>query len=217
MLKKDKNFYLKFFLIFVIFFFTLTYGIVNKDTIHKQVEIIMEGGSFFAKAATYEVLNLTQEEIGFDKQTYEIELLIFKQINEIRSEKNLEQLKWDPMLARLAREHSFDMALHNYFNHTNLIGQNPTERAKIVGIKTEITVHGRTYTDIGENIGFMPKGIVKDVGVLLTTEDIASAMVYEWMLSDPHKENVLEEDYLYTGIGVAYDGKGNYYITQNFQ
>ena len=63
----------------------------------------------------------------------------------------------------------------------------------------------------------MPRGVVQDVGVLITSEDIASGMVFRWMLSEPHRDNILEEEYYFTGIGVVYDGHGNYYITQNFQ
>lgn len=217
MIKKARKYYVEIFLILVIFFFTLTYAFINKDTINEQIEVLIEGGSFFAKTATFDSLNLTQGKKGYDKETYEIELIVFKQINTIRTNKGLNELKWDPMLSRLAREHSYEMAEYNYFNHTNPIGQGPTERAKVIGIKTEININGKIYTDIGENIGFMPKGIVKDVGVIITTKDIASAAVYEWMLSEPHKKNILEKDYLYTGVGVAYDGKGNYYLTQNFQ
>lgn len=215
--KKNIKIYIKIFLFLVLFFFSLTYAIVNKDTIEKQIDIIFEGGYFFAKTATYSVLNLSQDEIGFDRETYNIELIIFKQINNIRLEKGLNQLSWDPMLASIAREHSLEMAQYNYLNHTNLAGLNPTQRAKLNGIKTVLETEKMIYDGIGENIGFMPKGIVDDIGILLTTEDIASAMVYKWMLSEPHKENILTKDYSFTGIGVAYDGRGNYYLTQNFQ
>ncbi len=217
MLKNNKDFYLKFFLVFVLFFFVITYAFVNKKTISYQIEVLFEGSSFFAKTATYSILNLSNDKTGFDKKTYEIELIVFKQINDIRSEKNLNELKWDPMLAQLARTHSLDMAQNHYFNHTNLLGLTPTQRADLIGINTHIETKKYIYEGVGENIGFMPKGIVKDLGVIITTEDVASAMVLEWMLSDRHKDNILKDDYIFTGIGVAYDGKGNYYLTQNFQ
>lgn len=214
---ENKEFYLQFFLIFVLFFFTITYIFVNKDTISEQIDVLVEGSSFFAKTTTYSVLNLSSEKHGFDKKTYEIELLVFEQINEIREDNNLGELKWDPMLGQLARVHSLDMVNNNYFNHTNIIGQGPTDRAKLLGIKTHLETEHYIYEGVGENIGFMPKGVVEDLGVILTTKDVASAMVLEWMLSERHKDNILKEDYMFTGVGVAYDGKGNYYLTQNFQ
>ncbi|MCA9460084.1 MAG: CAP domain-containing protein [Nanoarchaeota archaeon] len=216
-LKHERNYYLRFFLFSVLFFFVLTYWVINQDTISKQVEVVTQGSSFFAKAATYEVLKLNQSEVGIDKQTYSIELVVFSQINKIRNDRGLDELIWDPMLAKLARDHSLDMAENDYLNHTNLIGDGPNERAKKLGLKTRIETQTKIYEGIGENIGFMPKGIVEDVGVLITNEDVGLAMVLEWMLSNPHRKNILTEDYRFTGVGVVYDGKGNYYLTQNFQ
>lgn len=215
--KPSKQFLIKFVLIFIIFFFLLTYTVINRHTIVKQIDIITEGSTFFAKTATHQILNLSEHKIEFDKQTYEIELLIFDEINNIRTESNLQPLKWDPKLSELARQHSLDMAKNNYINHTNLKQEDPTQRAENAGIKTTYETKTKIYTGISENIGFMPKGIVENVGVIITTEDIASATIYNWMLSVPHKENILEEEYFFTGIGVAYDEKENYYLTQNFQ
>jgi uncharacterized protein YkwD len=218
---KDGHFsrkrYIEVFLVLVLFYFILAYSVVNRDTISEQIDIITQGSSFFAKTATYSVLKLENDKVGFDHQTYEIELIIFEEINKIRLESGLEPLSWDPMLSKLAREHSLDMARYGYFNHTDLFGLDPTQRAEELGINTKVIVNGKSYDTVGENIGFMPRGIVKDVGVLLTTKDIASGMVFEWMLSEPHKDNILNTEYLSTGIGVAYNGDNSYYLTQNFQ
>lgn len=215
---QSKIFLIKIFLLLVLLFFTLTYSIINKNTIVEQIDIVLEGSKFFAKTTTYKILDLYPKNSGkYNENTYKIELMIFEEINLIRSQNGLNKLKWDPKLSQLAREHSLDMAEKNYFNHTNLEGFNPTERAELLGINTRYETKTKIYNGIGENIGFMPKGIVKDVGVIITNRDIASGMVYKWMLSQPHKKNILEKDYFFTGIGVSYDGKENYYITQNFQ
>ncbi len=209
--------YVEIFLVLVLFYFVLAYSVVNRDTISEQINVISEGGSFFAKTATYSVLKLENNKVGYDHETYEIEIFVFEEINKIRLEGGLEPLNWDPMLAKLAREHSLDMARYSYFNHTDLFGLNPTKRAQELGINIKVIVNGELYENVGENIGFMPRGIVQDVGVLLTTKDIASGMIFEWMLSEPHKENILSTEYLSTGIGVAYNGDNSYYLTQNFQ
>ncbi len=216
-LLKSKRFYIEFFILFVLIFFALTYTVVNKNTIGEQIYMIKESGIFFAKTATYKVLDLDENHIGYDSSTYEIELLIFNEINAIRDQNDLEKLEWDPMLSKLARTHSFDMTQYKYLNHSNLLGEDPTKRAQNIGIKTKITIGNKIYTGIGENIGYMPKGVVENVGVIITTKDIASAMVYEWMLSSRHKDNILNDEYYFTGIGVSYDGNQGYIITQNFQ
>lgn len=212
-----KKYYWNFFLSLVLFYFILTYSVVNSETISDQVNIILEGGSLFAKTATYSALHLNKTNVGYDKETYEIELLIFTQINKLRFDSGLDKLKWDPLLAQIARKHSLDMATNTYLNHTNLNGLNPTQRADKANFNTRLETKDLIIIGIGENIGFMPKGVVKDVGVIITTNDVASAMVLEWMRSEGHKENILKEDYIFTGIGVVYDGKENYYLTQNFQ
>jgi len=216
-IKLNKLILFRIFIVLIFIYFIMTYTIVNRETINQQIDLITQGGSFFAKTATYRILHLNKTHVGFDKDTYEIELLTFNDINDIREEVDLNRLQWDPMLAELARKHALDMAENNYFNHTNLKGLEPVDRANILGIKTTLETKTHIYTGVGENLGFMPKGIVKDIGILITTDDISSAMVYEWMLSEPHKKNILQKDYRYTGIGVAYDGKGNYYIAQEFQ
>lgn len=204
------------FLIFFLAFFLLFYIIENRDTIPERIEVIREGSKFFAKSAGYNLVS-NEENVSFvDKKTDNIELEVFKQINDVREQAGLQRLKWDPKLHEVALFHSRDMAENSYLNHTNLEGQGPNERAEDLGVNLVVETDFKIYTGVGENIGFMPKGVVSDVGVLLTGEDIASAAVYKWLDSLPHKENILGE-YFYTGIGVAYDSNENYYLTQVFQ
>jgi uncharacterized protein YkwD len=208
--------YVKKTLVWTILFFMLTYAVINNNTIIDQLGIIFSVGKIFT-GKTVQALTDEQFKAQNDKETYQIEQEIFQLINLIRIENNLNQLEWDPFLGKLAREHSIDMAEHNYFNHTNLIGQNPSQRAKTIGIRTKIITEKKIYTGVSENIGKMPRGIVENVGVIITTKDIAAAAVYEWMNSKPHRENILEKELFFTGIGVAYDGNGNFLLTQNFQ
>lgn len=218
MFKHNFDYYLKFVLVFVIIFFVITYTFTHKETISKEAQIITTGSMLFAKTTTFQLFDLNFERKPLiNSETQRIELLIFEQINEIRKENNIQALKWDPLLADIANEHSFDMAQNLYLNHTDLKGRDPTKRAIDRGINVRYRLGGKIYYGIGENIGYMPRGIVSDVGILILPEDIAAAMVLQWLLSEPHKENILDDDYYYTGIGVVYDGLGNFYITQNFQ
>jgi uncharacterized protein YkwD len=203
-------------LVWTILFFIITYTVINHNTILEQLGIIFSVGKVFTGAT---VQALTDEEFKsrIDKETYQIEQEIFQLINQIRIENNLNELEWDPFLGKLSRDHSSEMAEHNYFKHTNLIGESPSERAKKVGIRTQIKTETRIYTGVSENIGKMPRGIVKNLGIIITAKDVAAAAVYEWMKSEPHRKNILEEELFFTGIGVAYDNTGNYLLTQNFQ
>ncbi len=214
-IEKSKN-HIKKTLVWTILFFMLTYSVINHNTILEQLAVILSLGKVFS-GATLLAITQDQTQSEINKETYQIEQEIFLLINEIRLENRLNQLQWDPFLGKLSRDHSYDMATNNYFNHTNLIGQTPSERAKIIGIRTQIITEKRIYTGVSENIGIMPRGIVKDLGIIITYKDIAAATVYDWMNSEPHRKNILENELFFTGIGVAFDGKENYLLTQNFQ
>lgn len=203
-------------LVWTLIFFVITYATLNKNTLLEQISIIFSIGKVFL-GSTLQVLVNQDFNTQINSDTYEIEKEIFYLINQIRLEKGLNSLEWDPFLAKLSREHSIEMATYNYFNHTNLLGQNPKKRAELIGIRTRIETEKKIYIGVSENIGIMPRGIVQDVGVLLTSKDIAAGMVYSWMKSEPHKKNILEKELFFTGIGVAYNGKGKYILTQNFQ
>lgn len=205
------------FLLLVLLFSLMFYIYLTKDSFLDQMSLAFGAGEVFAKSATYSVLNLSNSQTGFDKHTYEIELEVHKQVNTIRLDSSLSPLIWDPMLAKLAREHAYDMAQYKYVNHTNLAGQDIELRAKRLGVKFPLEIRGVVYEGFGENIGFMPQGIVEGLGVIITSEDVASAQVLSWMLSEGHRKNILFKDYFFTGVGVAYDGAGAYYLVQVFQ
>lgn len=53
-----------------------------------------------------------------DEWLYELEDAIFEQINVVRVEYNSPTLAWDEELASFARDHSEDMGVRGYFDHT---------------------------------------------------------------------------------------------------
>ena len=156
------------------------------------------------------------EPIGL--KTSEIEKQIFYLTNAERSKYGLKPLIWSDNLAIIAREHSGDMGVNNYFSHENLKGEGPTERAKKHGFPTEVQVDAyTTKIGIGENIGEMPTGSVEGMGFVADdANSIARAQVQSWMESPGHRQNILNPEYSYIGIGVAYVNV-YYYSTQNFQ
>lgn len=110
------------------------------------------------------------------------------------------------------------MATNGFFDHTNLKGEDPTDRA----IRNQYIVEkyiGEGYysVGIGENLGSMPTGNVEGMGYIYSDADIiGKAHVDSWMDSSGHRENILNPEYDVIGVGVAYDGV--YYVaTQNFK
>jgi uncharacterized protein YkwD len=109
------------------------------------------------------------------------------------------------------------MANHNFFSHENLQGQGPCERLQQAGINWYIC---------GENTFCIPSvktyhyinGI--EVGRdYYTMEQVAEEAVNGWMSSPGHRENILNPQYTYSGLGVArgmQNGQDSFLLTQDF-
>jgi len=145
-----------------------------------------------------------------------LELEIHDLINSERQNNGLSTLEWDSDLADIARDHSQDMVDNNFFSHENLVGQDPTDRAKAAGYNCYKNF-GSYYTDgIAENIALTPTGNVIGCGDVHSMQEIAECTVDGWMMSPGHRENILTSTYDKEGIGVAVTGYVTYYITQDF-
>lgn len=150
-------------------------------------------------------------------KTKEIERLIFEKTNAERVSIGVSPLIWSEGLAGVARNHSLDMAKNDFFSHTNLKGEDPTARAIRYGINVRRELGGGWYSNgIAENIGKMSTGNVIGIGYVSSDSDsIASAQIKSWMSSSGHRQNILNLQYVYLGVGVAYDGS-DYISTQDF-
>ncbi len=128
---------------------------------------------------------------------YEIESKAFALINQKRLDRGLVKLVWNNQAARLARQHSKNMAQNDFFSHAGLNGEMVDERA---------TEFGATdWEAIGENIAFC-QGFTNP----------AEFVVGRWMLSTGHRENILNRIWTESGIGMAKTSDGKYYFTQVF-
>jgi uncharacterized protein YkwD len=114
--------------------------------------------------------------------------------NAERKKNDLPVLRANPLLAKVARAHSENMAKQGKMEH-ELDGKTPFDRIKGVGYK---------YFWAGENIAYGDDNI--------TPQTILSG----WMDSKPHRANILHEKYSEIGVGVARDDKGRVYYTQVF-
>lgn len=161
--------------------------------------------------------NENKPKAGFNPATYDIENIVFSKVNEERRKRGLRALIWDPKLAEVARLHSLDMANKSYFSHDNPEGDDPTMRARKRGIETETQKGSVIMIGIAENIGMMPTGNVEGYGYVSSSNDVADAMMKSWMNSPGHRANILDASYDFIGVGVAYNGYGTYYLTQDFK
>jgi uncharacterized protein YkwD len=129
---------------------------------------------------------------GFDSDESEI----FALVNGERRRKRLDNLNWSDDLARVARKYSQQMAKGNFFSHFDKAGNGVEERADAAKIK---------WKKIGENL-FFCQGI----------DDFDAFAVKGWMKSPAHRENILDDEWTKTGIGVAQTRDGKIYVTQVF-
>jgi uncharacterized protein YkwD len=105
-------------------------------------------------------------------------------------------LTMNAALRTAARDHSVDMATHNYFSHTSYDGRTFSQRLSSAG-----------YTGAspwGENIA--------------AGQASPAAVVNGWMGSAGHCANIMNPSFRAIGVGYAYRAASNYghYWTQDF-
>lgn len=127
----------------------------------------------------------------------ELEKMAFGLLNQQRASKGLSALVWNDDVARIARMHSENMAKYKFFSHTGLDGTMVNDRADKCGV--------HRWKAIGENIAYN-RGYDKP----------ADFAVERWMLSTGHRENILNDRWQESAVGVAVGADGSYYFTQVF-
>ena len=154
--------------------------------------------------------------------TTELAGRIHELINAERQSYGLSPLSYDASLAAIALSHSNDMALNNYFAHTNLAGQTPADRGNAAGYTCKKD-YGSYYTiGIAENLfqNNLYTSVTETNGVYTydwtSPEEIARSSVTGWMNSAGHRKNILTATYDREGIGIAIASDDKVYITENF-
>lgn len=122
---------------------------------------------------------------------------IFNLVNQERRRKRLDDLEWNDDLARLARDYSRKMARENFFDHYDSDGESVIDRAKSARLKD--------WSKIGENL-FYCEGF----------SNYANIAVKGWLKSSSHRRNMLDREWMETGIGIAKSRGGKIYVTQVF-
>lgn len=116
---------------------------------------------------------------------------IFELVNRQRRLHGLRLLTRDPKLDALAREHSQDMLIHDYFAHDA-----PSSAGGVTFASRFHEIH--PHRTLGE------ENIAWGTGPYGT----AGSLMHSWMTSPPHRENILNPGVRRVGIGV---------VTGNFQ
>ena len=121
----------------------------------------------------------------------------FDLVNAERRERGHKPLVWDGELTHLARFHSENMVRQNFFNHIDKDGLSTAGRADALGI--------RGWRALGENIAY-------NQGY----DDPVAFAVERWMISDKHRDNILNSQFTHAGIGVMRASDGRVFFTQVF-
>ena len=114
------------------------------------------------------------------------EQFVLSEINRIRAEQGLSQLRLNDKLCAIARSHSSNMAEYGYLSHTDSRGREFRERLS------------------GENVARN------------NFPNSAQVAVQGWSQSPNHLKNILNENFAETGIGVVANSEGSVFFTQIF-
>jgi uncharacterized protein YkwD len=121
----------------------------------------------------------------------------FNLVNSERQKRGLKPLVWDASLAQLARYHSATMAHDGVLSHIDRDGLNLSGRAQVLGL------HG--WRALGENVAYN-QGFA----------DPTAFAVERWMISQAHRENILNGGFTHAGVGIARAADGRVFFTQVF-
>ncbi|RDI45901.1 CAP domain-containing protein [Falsibacillus pallidus] len=125
-------------------------------------------------------------EKGFEYQLFDL-------TNAARVEHGLPYLTWDEHVQKTALKHSEDMAENQYFDHTNPKGQSPFDRMH------EDDIY---FLAAGENLAYGQN---------------SSIFAHEGLMNSlGHRKNILQKDFEYLGVGVAFGDQSQPYYTENF-
>lgn len=119
----------------------------------------------------------------------------FEITNVFRRYHGLQTLTWSREMNTIARTHNQDMIANNYFSHTNSAGQSSGDR-----IRAAVPTAGYR----GENIS-----AGRADGIMVS---------FSWIASSGHRNNMLNTNYRYMGVGAGYGSASTYktYFTQDF-
>lgn len=156
---------------------------------------------------------------------------VFYETNRIRKLHQLPEFHHSNALEQAAREHSLDMVNHNFFSHTSPVKGKTTltERAAAVGIRDcalAENIHERWGLEFAENQPVYPPVhgqnyfSYKYMGEAIpnhTYQSLAKAVVKSWYESAGHRQNMLNPELKYLGVGAAHFKNSAFYNIDYFR
>ena len=140
-----------------------------------------------------------QSKPGFYKKSQansyrdDLEKMMVHLINEARVAAGLNALIYTPSFNSIARQHSSDMAVYNYFSHTDRYGNSALQRMINGGLQ---------FYHYGENLAY---------------GQYSSIYAHESLMnSDGHRRNILSPNFTHVLVGVAFNTQNAPYFTINF-
>lgn len=126
-----------------------------------------------------------------------LELEVLQRTNQIRVERGLQPLQWDPLAYKSATLHAQDMLSRNYFAHETPEGLSSADRMRLVGL-LEVTD--------GENLASF-RGY--------PDKEIPARSLTGWMNSPGHRTNLLRPEFTHLGVAIVRKGD-KVMVVQNF-
>lgn len=180
---------------------------------------------------------LAKQTIDFgDVDYFLLHAAVFFETNRVRLLHDLPPFIHSPALEKIAHEHSREMAARGFFSHDSVVRGRETMAKRMAGI-------GITNAHAAENIAYV-SALEYEAGKPVFTPvqnggyfsytykgerlpnrtylSVARALLSGWMSSPLHRGNILNADYTYLGVGVAYyinessSGMPHFKATQNF-
>lgn len=129
--------------------------------------------------------------------------------NKARAPNGIQPVGYDSNLANIARAHSQDMAVHQFFSHYSYNGTGLNHRYAFSGYTCKVQVGAYTYSTSNENIA-----VVTAQG---NEMQIAQHIVDTWLGSTADRGNIFDTEHKVEGIGVALtSNKMAVYATEDF-
>ncbi len=121
-------------------------------------------------------------------------------VNGTRSSSNARALERNDAMMRAAREHAEELARRGELDHASNTPGRETFAKRLAAADAP------AWTLAGENLIELPYVAI----------DVPEEAVTGWLGSPSHRSQMLEASYTDTGVGVARDASGNWYVVQLF-
>ncbi len=185
------------FLITFYFLQILATGIFAQSETAKLVSFVPIDNVELIRPRIYQAEKIDENLTISSAEILNLEQQAFLRINQKRMEIGQEPLTWNNDCAKIARLHSRNMASYKFFSHTGLDGSMVNDRADEIGLSK--------WRAIGENIAFN-----------LGYENPLEKAIDGWLKSTTHRENILNNRWKESAVGIAVSVDGAYYFTQVF-